>query len=344
MSRLAALLLYWGERTSRRDAMPSILANLMRRIREKSFPDESLTSVAAKLGVEHFYLSKIETGKIKKPSRDVVTKMLEVYSQKYVVVMREFPNLLDGIESGHISNEDIGFSKTQLPEVIKGSGLEVLRLISDVIPDSVLDQQKNEVTLISHSSVVATDWATNSWMRHKYKAVRAVELLMTVQPQLLIVPTLATNDTSWGTTECVDDLFLVHHVGGEAYTTADPDKLANFRKFFDAAKETAYPAGRAEQILLTFDRAPSPFTDHQLEEWAKEALTVNYDQLGPYFALDPGKMEDRIKIYDRMVRGSGENLLEAGTPASVDVLTQEIRSLNLGQQEADTPTKKKKKK
>ena len=48
----------------------------------------------------------------------------------------------------------------------------------------------------------------------------------------------------------------------------------------------------------------------------RELLTVKSDDV-----------EGRTKIYESMVKG--ENTLEAGTPASFDVLTHEIRGLGL---------------
>ena len=51
----------------------------------------------------------------------------------------------------------------------------------------------------------------------------------------------------------------------------------------------------------------------------QELLTVKSDDV-----------EGRTKIYESMVKG--ENTLEAGTPASFDVLTNEIRGLALNMQ------------
>ena len=51
----------------------------------------------------------------------------------------------------------------------------------------------------------------------------------------------------------------------------------------------------------------------------QELLTVKSDDVG-----------GRTKIYESMVKG--ENTLEAGTPASFDVLTNEIRGLGLNMQ------------
>ncbi len=51
----------------------------------------------------------------------------------------------------------------------------------------------------------------------------------------------------------------------------------------------------------------------------QELLTVKSDDV-----------EGRTKIYESMVKG--ENTLEAGTPASFDVLTNEIRGLGLNMQ------------
>ena len=47
-------------------------------------------------------------------------------------------------------------------------------------------------------------------------------------------------------------------------------------------------------------------------------------------------MEGRNKIYESMVKG--ENTLEAGTPASLDVLNNEIRGLGLNLQLEKAPT------
>ena len=46
-------------------------------------------------------------------------------------------------------------------------------------------------------------------------------------------------------------------------------------------------------------------------------------------------MEGRTKIYESMVKG--ENTLEAGTPASFDVLDNEIRGLGLNMQLEKNP-------
>ena len=59
---------------------------------------------------------------------------------------------------------------------------------------------------------------------------------------------------------------------------------------------------------------------HELRHYTlQELLTVKSDDV-----------EGRTKIYESMVKG--ENTLEAGTPASFDVLTNEIRGLALNMQ------------
>ncbi|MGZ3469984.1 MAG: hypothetical protein ACXWO1_09775 [Isosphaeraceae bacterium] len=50
----------------------------------------------------------------------------------------------------------------------------------------------------------------------------------------------------------------------------------------------------------------------------------------PGAAIKSDDVEGRTKIYESMVKG--ENTLEAGTPASFDVLTNEIRGLGLNMQ------------
>jgi len=50
----------------------------------------------------------------------------------------------------------------------------------------------------------------------------------------------------------------------------------------------------------------------------------------PGAAIKSDDVEGRTKIYVSMVKG--ENTLEAGTPASFDVLTNEIRGLGLNMQ------------
>ena len=50
----------------------------------------------------------------------------------------------------------------------------------------------------------------------------------------------------------------------------------------------------------------------------------------PGAAIKSADVEGRTKIYESMVKG--ENTLEAGTPASFDVLTYEIRGLGLNMQ------------
>ena len=67
----------------------------------------------------------------------------------------------------------------------------------------------------------------------------------------------------------------------------------------------------------------------EMEVWALEAYGAAYilQELLPVKSDD---VEGRTKIYESMVKG--ENTLEAGTPASFDVLTNEIRGLALNMQ------------
>ena len=63
----------------------------------------------------------------------------------------------------------------------------------------------------------------------------------------------------------------------------------------------------------------------EMEVWALEAYGAAYI-LQELLTVKSDDVEGRTKIYESMVKG--ENTLEAGTPASFDVLTNEIRSLS----------------
>ena len=63
--------------------------------------------------------------------------------------------------------------------------------------------------------------------------------------------------------------------------------------------------------------------------WALEAYGAAYI-LQELLTVKSDDVEGRTKIYESMVKG--ENTLEAGTPASFDVLTNEIRGLALNMQ------------
>ena len=62
----------------------------------------------------------------------------------------------------------------------------------------------------------------------------------------------------------------------------------------------------------------------EMEVWALEAYGAAYI-LQELLTVKSDDVEGRTKIYESMVKG--ENTLEAGTPASFDVLTNEIRGL-----------------
>jgi DNA-directed RNA polymerase subunit beta len=64
----------------------------------------------------------------------------------------------------------------------------------------------------------------------------------------------------------------------------------------------------------------------EMEVWALEAYGAAYI-LQELLTVKSDDVEGRTKIYESMVKG--ENSLEAGTPASFDVLTNEIRGLGL---------------
>jgi hypothetical protein len=67
----------------------------------------------------------------------------------------------------------------------------------------------------------------------------------------------------------------------------------------------------------------------EMEVWALEAYGAAYI-LQQLLTVKSDDVEGRTKIYEAMVKG--ENTLEAGTPASFDVLTNEIRGLALNMQ------------
>jgi len=67
----------------------------------------------------------------------------------------------------------------------------------------------------------------------------------------------------------------------------------------------------------------------EMEVWALEAYGAAYI-LQELLTVKSDDVEGRTKIYESMVKG--ENTLEAGTPASFDVLTHEIRGLALNMQ------------
>ena len=67
----------------------------------------------------------------------------------------------------------------------------------------------------------------------------------------------------------------------------------------------------------------------EMEVWALEAYGSAYI-LQELLTVKSDDVEGRTKIYESMVKG--ENTLEAGTPASFDVLTNEIRGLALNMQ------------
>jgi DNA-directed RNA polymerase subunit beta len=67
----------------------------------------------------------------------------------------------------------------------------------------------------------------------------------------------------------------------------------------------------------------------EMEVWGLEAYGAAYI-LQELLTVKSDDVEGRTKIYESMVKG--ENTLEAGTPASFDVLTNEIRGLGLNMQ------------
>jgi DNA-directed RNA polymerase subunit beta len=67
----------------------------------------------------------------------------------------------------------------------------------------------------------------------------------------------------------------------------------------------------------------------EMEVWALEAYGAAYI-LQELLTVKSDDVDGRTKIYESMVKG--ENTLEAGTPASFDVLTNEIRGLALNMQ------------
>ena len=72
----------------------------------------------------------------------------------------------------------------------------------------------------------------------------------------------------------------------------------------------------------------------EMEVWALEAYGAAYI-LQELLTVKSDDVEGRTKIYESMVKG--ENSLEAGTPASFDVLTNEIRGLGLNMQLEKNP-------
>ena len=72
----------------------------------------------------------------------------------------------------------------------------------------------------------------------------------------------------------------------------------------------------------------------EMEVWALEAYGAAYI-LQELLTVKSDDVEGRTKIYESMVKG--ENTLEAGTPASFEVLMNEIRGLGLNLQLEKSP-------
>src|SRR4051812_2772630 len=65
--------------------MPNLLNNVIRRVREKFRPGQSLAAVAKSVGVSKEYLSKVERGTLGRPSEEVLEKLLKAYDCPRVV-------------------------------------------------------------------------------------------------------------------------------------------------------------------------------------------------------------------------------------------------------------------
>jgi DNA-directed RNA polymerase subunit beta len=72
-----------------------------------------------------------------------------------------------------------------------------------------------------------------------------------------------------------------------------------------------------------------------MEVWALEAYGAAY-VLQELLTVKSDDVEGRTKIYESMVKG--ENILEAGTPVSFEVLTSEIKGLALNLQLIKKPS------
>ena len=112
------------------------------------------------------------------------------------------------------------------------------------------------------------------------------------------------------------------------YALRDPFRESHFPnkeylgrwKDAPAYLETLRPGGKARFGGQRFG---------EMEVWALEAYGAAYI-LQELLTVKSDDVEGRTKIYESMVKG--ENTLEAGTPASFDVLTNEIRGLGLNMQ------------
>jgi hypothetical protein len=92
------------------------------------------------------------------------------------------------------------------------------------------------------------------------------------------------------------------------------------------------PPARTRSLLSSrwVVRLASAVSDFgEMEVWALEAYGAAYI-LQELLTVKSDDVEGRTKIYESMVKG--ENTLEAGTPASFDVLNNEIRGLCLNLQ------------
>lgn len=265
--------------------MLSLLNNALRRARLRYRPGKTLASVAEELGVKPTYLTKVETGHLTRPTREVLDKMFEVYGLS-PATRAMFNEMFDAVEEGFIPRDDAIGADHLLANRLKlreHPGEKKHLLVCDLIPDIFKAGLKDQVALTT-TAVILDAGGAGPWSNHFARDPDQRQVLyryLLDRPDLVFMPDPARWDdqkdekklavygaTQYGTLNklCVEDLILWDYAFGvlDSAITAHEDEVSHFLEDFEQCRSLALPGDRAVAIVEMIVRSMDGLYDSML--------------------------------------------------------------------------------
>ena len=239
----------------------NLLNNLLRVLRKRAFPEETIAQVAAKLTAEKVptsasYLAKAENGDLEKPTEKHIDKIAEVYRLPFAWQIL-LGTVWGRIEAGE-PVPDAGEGETGLFYINEEKDVAVKAIFPGPIPAAILSERKNLDIIVTVPAILAT-FARYGWIHERYAQSRFYEILQTgTQVRVLRVEHTEECTDLECITYCLDDTLVIFNPGPFEKHTADEEEVADWLTNFKQAKAKCYLPQQAfdafTELLVLYEK------------------------------------------------------------------------------------------
>ena len=220
--------------------MHGLLNDLFRSLRRRYLPNESLAAVAREVGIYKSYLFKLEMGQLKRPSPEMMNKILTVYgcSERVCELVREVDRIM-GFSEGYGPGMEFDYAIIIAMQLLPRTGIITTE-------PEILDVTGDEPTPLVFSMTGAVRLA---YLASENEAVEKAALRFNRGIYQLVPPSKSHCRTYVDTYIC-DDFILVSRTGfGHTLWALERD-IDQFKKDLELFRAMAYSGEDAERIFM----------------------------------------------------------------------------------------------